>query len=162
VFANTYAPILIGELAHPRDRQVATSLYQTSWHLGAIAAAWVTFGTFDMPNEWAWRVPSLLQAVPALTTMVGVLFLPESPHWLIANGCAADAKENLVKYHADGREGDPMVELEYAEMKSVIEADMATKTPWKALVSTPGNRRRLLLIVMLGCCSQWSGNGLVS
>jgi MFS family permease len=31
VFANSYAPILIGELAHPKDRQVATSLYQTSW-----------------------------------------------------------------------------------------------------------------------------------
>lgn len=30
VFANTYAPILIGELSHPKDRQVVTSLYQTS------------------------------------------------------------------------------------------------------------------------------------
>lgn len=39
VFANTYAPMLIGELAHPKDRQVITSLYQTSWYLGAVAAA---------------------------------------------------------------------------------------------------------------------------
>lgn len=31
VFANTYAPVLIGELAHPKDRVVITSLYQTSW-----------------------------------------------------------------------------------------------------------------------------------
>ena len=31
VFANTYAPILIGELSHPKDRQVVTSLYQTTW-----------------------------------------------------------------------------------------------------------------------------------
>jgi MFS family permease len=31
VFANTYAPVLIGELAHPKDRMVITSLYQTSW-----------------------------------------------------------------------------------------------------------------------------------
>jgi MFS family permease len=42
VFANTYAPMLIGELAHPRDRQVITSLYQTSWYLGAVAAAWTS------------------------------------------------------------------------------------------------------------------------
>ncbi|KAL4874017.1 hypothetical protein BDV12DRAFT_191887 [Aspergillus spectabilis] len=162
VFANTYAPILIGELAHPRDRQVVTSLYQTSWYIGAIAAAWVTFGTFDMPNEWAWRIPSLLQAVPALITLVGMFFLPESPRWLIANKRAAEAKEILVKYHANGQEGDALVELEYAEMKVVIEADMATKTPWKALIATKGNRRRLLLMIMLGCFSQWSGNGLVS
>ncbi|KAL3476994.1 general substrate transporter [Aspergillus californicus] len=162
VFANTYAPILIGELAHPKDRQVVTSLYQTSWYMGAIAAAWVTFGTFDMPNEWAWRIPSLLQAAPAFITMAGVFFLPESPRWLIANGRAEDAKKVLVTHHANGQEGDTLVELEYAEMKSVIEADMAIKTPWKALVATPGNRRRLLLMVMLGCFSQWSGNGLIS
>ncbi|RDW74541.1 uncharacterized protein DSM5745_07203 [Aspergillus mulundensis] len=162
VFANTYAPILIGELAHPKDRQVATSLYQTSWYLGAVLAAWVTYGTFNMPTEWAWRIPSLLQTVPALVNMVGMFLLPESPRWLIANGRAGEAKEILVKYHADGREGDAMVELEYTEMKRVIETDMATKTPWKALIATPGNRRRLLLLVMLGCFSQWSGNGLVS
>ncbi|KAL3491547.1 general substrate transporter [Aspergillus germanicus] len=162
VFANTYAPILIGEFAHPRDRQVVTSLYQTSWYFGAIAAAWCTFGTYDMPNEWAWRIPSLLQVVPASITLVGVFFLPESPRWLIANGRAADAKRILVHYHANGREGDPMVELEYAEMKRVIEADMANRTPWKALIATPGNRRRLLLMILLGLFSQWSGNGLVS
>ncbi|KAL2833968.1 general substrate transporter [Aspergillus pseudoustus] len=162
VFANTYAPILIGELAHPRDRQVVTSLYQTSWYFGATAAAWCTFGTYDMPNEWAWRIPSLLQVVPAVVTLVGVFFLPESPRWLIANGRAAEAREILIYYHANGQEGDPLAELEYAEMKRVIEADMANKTPWKALVATPGNRRRLLLMIMLGLFSQWSGNGLVS
>jgi hypothetical protein len=115
-----------------------------------------------MPNEWAWRIPSLLQVVPASITLVGVFFLPESPRWLIANGRAADAKRILVHYHANGREGDPMVELEYAEMKRVIEADMANRTPWKALIVTPGNRRRLLLMILLGFFSQWSSNGLVS
>ncbi|KAL4885195.1 general substrate transporter [Aspergillus karnatakaensis] len=162
VFANTYAPILIGELAHPRDRQVVTSLYQTSWYIGAIVAAWVTFGTFDMPSEWAWRIPSLLQSVPAFITLVGMFFMPESPRWLIANRRAEEAKQILVKFHANGQEGDAMVELEYAQMKLVIETDVATKTPWKALVATKGNRRRLLLMVMMGCFSQWSGNGLVS
>ncbi|KAL3456426.1 general substrate transporter [Aspergillus heterothallicus] len=162
VFANTYAPILIGELAHPRDRQVVTSLYNTSWYVGATAAAWVTYGTYDMPNEWAWRIPSLLQAAPAVITLAAVLFLPESPRWLIANGRASQAKVFLVYYHANAREGDEMVELEYSEMKLVIEADVANKTPWKALIATPGNRRRMLLMIMLGLFSQWSGNGLVS
>ena len=51
IFANAYAPVLIGELAHPKERQVVTSLYQTSWYIGAILAAWVTFGTFSIPSE---------------------------------------------------------------------------------------------------------------
>ncbi|GKU08437.1 lactose permease [Fusarium langsethiae] len=56
VFANAYAPMLIGDLAHPKERQVITSLYQTSWYIGAILAAWVTFvletvGVTDAPER---------------------------------------------------------------------------------------------------------------
>ncbi|GAB1212765.1 hypothetical protein ATERTT37_001912 [Aspergillus terreus] len=163
VFANAYAPILIGELSHPKDRQVTTSLYQTTWYFGATLAAWTTFGTFTMPTEWAWRIPSLLQAAPALVQIVGVWFVPESPRWLVATGRGEEAKAILTKYHAEGQENDELVELEYFEMKRVIEADLAAnEMTWRALVASPGNRRRLLLVLMLGVFSQWSGNGLVS
>jgi len=162
VFCNTYAPILIGELAHPKDRQVVTSLYQTTFYAGAILAAWVTFGTFAMPNEWAWRIPSLLQVAPAFVQIVGVWFLPESPRWLIAVGRAAQARSILVKYHANGDENSELVTLAFQEIKTVIEADMANKTSWSAFWSSKGNRRRAVLVVMLGLFSQWSGNGLVS
>lgn len=50
VLANTYAPVLIGELAYPKDRQVITSSYQTLWYFGAIMAARTTFVTFLMPS----------------------------------------------------------------------------------------------------------------
>ncbi|KAM0327002.1 hypothetical protein ACHAQA_006123 [Verticillium albo-atrum] len=162
VFANTYAPMLIGELAHPKDRQVITSLYQTSWYLGAILAAWTTFGTFTIPNDWAWRIPSYLQAAPASIQIVGVWFLPESPRFLIAKGKPEKAKEFLFKYHGDGDEKSPLAELEYREMRAVIEAEMANNTGWRSLLKTPGNRRRILVLVLLGLFSQWSGNGLVS
>lgn len=162
VFCNTYAPILIGELAHPKDRQVITSLYQTTWYMGAIMAAWTTFGTFAMPNEWAWRIPSLLQAAPALVQIVGVCFVPESPRWLIANGRSADAKKILTKYHANGSENNELVDLSFHEIKTVIELDSISEKSWKSFLSSKGNRRRMFLMIVLGLFSQWSGNGLVS
>ena len=162
VFGNTFAPILIGELAHPKDRQVVTSLYQTSWYMGAILAAWVTFGTYTIPNDWAWRIPSLLQAVPALVQCVGVWFLPESPRWLIGQGRAEQARSVLVKWHANENDADVFVDLEYKQMRAIVEAEIANKTTWKTLFATPGNRKRILIIVFLGLFSQWSGNGLVS
>lgn len=33
---------------------------------------------------------------------------------------------------------------------------------WLSLFSTPGNRKRMLLIIAISVFSQWSGNGLVS
>ncbi|KAF5967146.1 lactose permease [Fusarium coicis] len=102
VFANAYAPMLIGELAHPKERQVITSLYQTSWYIGAILAAW---------------------AAPALLPISCVFLLPESPHWLIANGRREEARQVLVKYHANDNEDDELVKLEFIQMRNVIEAE---------------------------------------
>ncbi|KAK1962306.1 MFS general substrate transporter [Colletotrichum sublineola] len=82
VFTNAYTPMLIGELAHPKERQV-------------------TFGTFAIQSEWSWRIPSLLQAAPALVPICCVFLLPESPQWLIANGRADEAMAMLVKWHAN-------------------------------------------------------------
>lgn len=125
-------------------------------------AAWTTFGTFNMPNQWAWRIPSLLQAAPAIVQIVGVCFVPESPRWLVAQGRSEQAQKILIKYHADGRQDDELVRLSFLEMKHVIENEMGNETSWKSLVATKGNRRRLMVIILLGIFSQWSGNGLVS
>ncbi len=55
---QTSAPLLITELAFPTHRAPITSLYNTTWYLGAIVAAWATFGTFSLDNSWSWRIPS--------------------------------------------------------------------------------------------------------
>lgn len=161
VFANAYAPMLIGELAFPKERQVVTSLYQTSWYIGAVLAAWITFGTFNIPSDASWRIPSYLQAAPALIQTICVWFVTESPRWLIAQGNSEKAKEILIKYHGDGKL-DEFVELEFTQMKTVIEAEISNEIGWKSLINTPGNRKRLLILMFLGVFSQWSGSGLVS
>lgn len=33
---------------------------------GAIIAAWITFGTFRLNSTWAWRIPSIFQALPSV------------------------------------------------------------------------------------------------
>ena len=57
-FAIVNASALIGELAFAKERAIMTSLFNASWFVGAIVAAGVTYGTFqmtstvgDIPNE---------------------------------------------------------------------------------------------------------------
>ncbi len=47
--------------------------------IGAIVAAGVTLGTFAMPSNWGWRIPSILQICPSLLQITFIWFLPESP-----------------------------------------------------------------------------------
>ena len=58
---------------------------------------------------------------------------------------------------------DPLVQYEFEEIKAAINFDknVASNIGWTALVKTPGNRRRMRIIVALSFFSQWSGNGLV-
>jgi MFS family permease len=54
------ASSLIGELAYPKERPYLGSFFNASWFVGAIVAAGVTYGTFAMKSNWAWRIPSVL------------------------------------------------------------------------------------------------------
>ncbi|KAL1695129.1 general substrate transporter [Schizophyllum commune] len=162
-FAASAAPLLITEVAFPTQRAQATSLYNSLWFLGSIIAAWTTFGTFHIPNSWSWRIPSALQGLPSVLQVFMIWFVPESPRWLMSKGRNDQALHVLSYYHANGDKNAPLVEHEFQEIKTALErdAEIAQQNGWLSLVKTPGNRRRLRIIIALACFSQWSGNGLM-
>lgn len=89
--------------------------------MGAIVAAWSTYGTFKMPNDWSWRIPSLLQAVASVIQLAFIYFVPESPRWLIDNGQTAEATKILNRSHAGSEEPTELVRLQVAEIAAALE-----------------------------------------
>lgn len=157
------APTLVVELAHPKFRGTITGLYNTTWYVGAIIAAWVTYGTININNTWAWRIPSMLQALPSLLQVAAVGFMPESPRWLVSRGRDEEARAILTRLHGNGDPEDEVVRLEFAEIKEAITMEQAvSKRQWKELIATPGNRMRTFICICVGLFSQWSGNGITS
>jgi sugar porter (SP) family MFS transporter len=157
------APVLVSELAHPRHRVLFTSLSNTSYYLGSLTAGWVTFGSINISGSWSWRLPVLLQALPAATQMVFVLFLDESPRWLCYKDRNDEAFQILVRRHGGGNAEDPLVQAEYYEMHETLKAEKEAKPIGLGVfLTTPSNRKRLAILVSLGVFGQWSGNGLVS
>lgn len=62
--------------------------------------------------------------------MVLVFFIPESPRYLMANGKEQEALDFLVKYHGNGQEDAPLVQLEIAEWREQISQQGADKRWW--------------------------------
>lgn len=114
-------------------------------------------------NNWAWRIPTLLQGLGPLILAAGLWFVPQSPRWLVKKGRIEEAHQILAKYHANGEMQDPLVLLELHEIRSGVDADEKASTgTWLSFFRTIGNRRRVFVIIMIGTATQWIGNGLVS
>ncbi|KDN70438.1 putative sugar transporter [Colletotrichum sublineola] len=152
VMCSSVSTVLMTELAYPAHRATATALSSTTYSVGAILAAWVAFGSFRIQDSWAWRTPTMIQALPSAMVLCGLLFLPESPRWLCSKGKEQTALEVLTKYHGAGNVDDAVVQHEYAEIRDTIEAEISqNKNPFhlKALFATPGNRWRSFIIICM-------------
>lgn len=148
-FACIAAPVLITELAFPTHRAPITSLYNSTWYLGSIVAAWTTYGTFRIPNTWGWRIPSLLQGVPSVLQFCLIWFIPESPRWLIDHGKEEQAERIIARYHANGDINDPLVAFECKEIKEAIRVEKLANqsSSYKSLFTNKGNLRRMAVII---------------
>jgi hypothetical protein len=84
--------------------------------------------------------------------MVLILFFPESPRWLIAHDRREEALAIFAKYHGEGDEHSPVVQLQYHE---IIEQMSLTRNenPWWDFRE---------LVIGMSFFGQWSGNNVVN
>ncbi|EJD52273.1 hexose transporter [Auricularia subglabra TFB-10046 SS5] len=163
-FAQAASPLIISELSYPSHRPALTSIFNSLWFSGSIVAAWATFGSFRIPSTWSWRLPSLLQGLPSIIQVFLIWLIPESPRWLVNKGRDEEAIRVLTKWHAFDDPKSELVQFEYNEIKQALQLEKENKKSisFFTLFSTPGNLRRMRIIIAIGFFSQWSGNGLIS
>ncbi|KIJ42935.1 hypothetical protein M422DRAFT_253722 [Sphaerobolus stellatus SS14] len=138
------AIMLVTETAYPTQRATATAMFSALWQGGALVFSRLDY-IRDVPHRklLGLRIPSIVQAVAPLLSMVNTVFGPESPRWLVIKGRKS-----------------PIVRFQYPQIQIAIKQDKAAE--WKDLIRTRGNRRRMMVIVALAFFPQWSGNGLVA
>ncbi|KAN0090028.1 putative MFS maltose permease [Hyaloscypha variabilis] len=67
------------------------------WVIGQFIASGVLRGVLSREDEWAYRIPFAIQWIWPLPILIGVLFAPESPWWLVRKNRVADAKKALLR-----------------------------------------------------------------
>ena len=73
LFAIISGAALIGELSHPKERAILTSLFNSSYFIGQIISSGIATRTSTIESDVAWRLPSLLQICPSLLQICTVL-----------------------------------------------------------------------------------------
>ncbi|MCJ1314420.1 hypothetical protein MMC25_008102 [Agyrium rufum] len=160
----TAGPSYVAEMSHPVFRGTMTGIYNVCWFMGGIPGTFIPYGTQNIAGTNSWRIPIWIQMTFSGIVLIFVMFLPESPRWLIANDRHEQALEVMAKYHGEGDRNAAIVQLEYREMLEDISKTGSDKRWWdyRELVNSPEVRYRSMLVIALAFFSQWAGNGPVS
>jgi MFS transporter, SP family, general alpha glucoside:H+ symporter len=96
--STTYA----AEIMPVALRAYLTSNVNLCWLIGQFAGTGVLRSLINLNTEWSYRIPFALQWVWAVPILVGVLFAPESPWWLVRHGQTERAKKALLRLTRKG------------------------------------------------------------
>lgn len=116
----------------PYHNEVAPSAIRGRLHvLGALNAVigialsfWVNYGVqrdgYDAHDTRVWRIPFGLQTLPGAVFMLAIVFIPNSPRWLIEKrGDEKAARRSLAKVY-NGDPHDPRINETIAEIHASI------------------------------------------
>lgn len=88
------APSYISEIAPAKERGRLVGFYQSNIVLGILCAFLSNFFLSDFgENSWRWMLG--IQLFPSIVYSILVLYIPESPRWLLSNNRIEEAKEVL-------------------------------------------------------------------
>ena len=137
-------PLWQSEVSPPAHRGLLVGLHGVSILIGYCMSQWIGYGFFFVKSSSAqWRVPLAIQIVPALILGCGVLFLPESPRWLIENGRDAAANGILARIHQD--QNDPQntfAQEEFQQIQTQLALEKKLPSSWKSILTIPHYQKR--------------------
>ncbi|KAI1337585.1 sugar transporter STL1 [Xylariaceae sp. FL0016] len=137
-FNTSTIPVWHSELMKAKSRGKGLCIELAVNIFGVMTAYWVDYGMSYVNNESQFRFPLALQCAFALMTMVGVIFLPESPRWLVAHDRHDEARHVLWMVEPDARnisESDPRIIARLEEIQHAIQEERRATagTNFKAL-----------------------------
>lgn len=140
------APLYIAEVAPLELRGGLVSLNQLAITIGIMSSYFINY--LFMNIEGSWRIMFGIGVVPAIFLGLGMLFLPESPRWLVKQKKLSQAKETLHYLRRTSQVDE--------ELKD-IEKSLTVRQIKFSEIFAPWIRPVLFLGIMLGFFQQVTG-----
>ena len=122
--STAIVPVYLSEMAPTEQRGSLGSLNQLMITIGILSSYLVNYAFADA-EAWRWMVG--LAVVPSLILMVGVLFMPESPRWLLEHRSEKEARK-VMKLTRNPEQIDK-------EIQEMIEINDISDSTWNVLKS---------------------------
>jgi sugar porter (SP) family MFS transporter len=142
--ASTLSPLYIAEISPAQNRGLLVSLNQLAIVTGILLSYSVNYLlTGAGPANWRWMFASA--AVPSIAFFLTLLFIPESPRWLLQKGREQEAEHFLAQ----------IVGSQAASGE--IEAIRAALSQESGDLLDPAFRKALIVAILIALFSQFTG-----
>lgn len=141
-------PVYMAELAPTHIRGKLTALYQLALTSGILASY---FSNHLLAPMEAWRWMLAVSAVPGILILAGLIFMPESPRWLLRRNEVVKARE-VMKLFRNPTE----VEAEIKAVQQVDREEDVGETAF-SILKMKWVRPMLIIAVMVGVFQQIVG-----
>src|ERR1700687_3099788 len=142
--ASTLSPLYIAEISPAKSRGLMVSLNQLAIVIGILLSYSVNYLlTGAGPANWRWMFASA--AVPSVCFLIALLFISESPRWLVQKGREGEAEHFLSQ----------MVGSEAASIE--IKAIQDTLAEEGGNLFDPDFRKPLVVAILIALFSQFTG-----
>ncbi|KAI0403322.1 general substrate transporter [Xylaria palmicola] len=154
---SVVVPMYQSESSPAIIRGIVVSTYQLFITLGIWTSYMVDWGTADMPNSGAWRIPNALGFAWSLVLGVGILFLPESPRYAYTKGRTEEARHTIARL-AGVSDHDPAVNQQIDQIRDKLKEESAQgQANWTEIFTAPRMFYRVVLGIVLQAGQQLTG-----
>ncbi|WBW74966.1 plasma membrane hexose:proton symporter [Schizosaccharomyces osmophilus] len=154
---SVIAPGYQSEVAPAAMRGAIVTTYQLFITAGIFIAACINMGTHKLNKTAQWRIPMGINLLWGLITLVGILFLTESPRYLISVGRDEEALKIMCKNNDLPLEHE-VIQAEYHMIKSDCDAELAGGPCTWPQVFDKQIRHRTFLGIAVMSLQQLTGN----
>ncbi|EGO20303.1 hypothetical protein SERLADRAFT_358187 [Serpula lacrymans var. lacrymans S7.9] len=167
---NAIVPVWSAEVATHTSRGAFIAMEFTLNIFGVVVAYWLEFGlgfVGDGSTQVRWRFPIAFQIIPIVSFMIALLWMPESPRWLVKAGRVKEAEEILRRIRAtksNDAESDARIEHELNDITevAVLEKKHARRNSYWSMFWGIGSgdlhiARRVQLSIWLQIVQEWVG-----
>lgn len=144
-------PLYIAEISPAKVRGMLVSMFQLMVAIGVLVSYLSDLYFADEGDMSCWRPMFYVGVIPACILLVGMIFMPETPRWLMSKGRHSESIRILKRI-----EGEEQAKDSFQQMQEEIKRSETEKSGWKELLQ-PWLRTPLIICIGIMFFQQFVG-----